>query len=329
MLLLLNNLPSPVSLAAFVLRKRPQALPQLGGNVRILFASGVVLLLGAGAFAQGAANQVGVSASQQTSVSASPSSGKAESHTSVRADQQTGVSTASSRQNQQKENGNQAGAAAAGQLASGTHLQVVLTKPLDASKNKPGDPVVAKTTAAVQGKSGVIIPKGAQIVGHVTRASVRGHGESQSVLGISFDRAVLKDGSEVPLNVAIQAVAAAQSAAAMNADDDSFASGSAVSSAAGAAHAGGGGLLGGVGAGAGVLSNTAAGVGGAVGNTLGSTTAATGSLAGGLSSNASGISGLPGMTLEAAGSNATEAMISSASQNVRLQSGTQMLLTSK
>jgi hypothetical protein len=276
---------------------------------------------------------VNASASQHASVSASPAGANAESNTAVRANQQNGFTSSKASnpgQNPKKENGRQSsGTAAAGQLASGTAIHAVLAKPLDARKNKQGDPVVARTTAAVRSKRGVVIPKGSQILGHVTQASVRGKGQTESALGIMFDRAVLKNGAEVPLDVAVQAIAAAQTTAPMQSGDDSLSAGSAMSS--GAATAGGG-LLGGVGAGAGagVLTNTTTAVGSNVGGTLGSATSGTTSLTGELSSNTTGVVGIPGMALQAAGSSNTDAsVISSASENVHLQSGTQMLLMSK
>ena len=292
-----------------------------------LFASGIVLLIGASALAQSAGTQVKATATQDTSVSASPKGATAESNNSVHTSQQTSVSGPNRRQDSGKENGRQSsGTAASSQLASGTAINVVLTKPLDARKNKQGDPVVARTTATVKSAGGATIPKNSQVLGHVTRARARGKGESESALGIVFERAVLKDGTELPLNVAVQAVAAAQSAAAMQAGDDGMmAGGSAMGAAAGQA---GGGLLGG--AGAGVLTNTSAGLGSAVGGALGSTTSTAGSLTGELSSNANGVVGMPGMTLQTASSSTADAgVISSTSQNVHLQSGTQMLLMSK
>jgi len=40
----------------------------------------------------------------------------------------------------------------------------------------------------------------------VTQASARANGESESSLGIVFDKAILKDGQEIPLNLGIQAL---------------------------------------------------------------------------------------------------------------------------
>src|SRR5690348_14032924 len=109
------------------------------------------------------------------------------------------------------------------EAASGAQsmTSATLVQPIDAKKNKPGDPVVAKTTGKSKGSDGTMLPKGTELEGHVTKAQRRSKGESESELGIVFDKARLKDGREVPMNATIQAMAAAQSAAsaAANADD--------------------------------------------------------------------------------------------------------------
>src|SRR3989442_8471845 len=153
-------------------------------------------------------------------------------------------------------------------ISSGTTFEAALDKPLDAKKNKEGDKVFAHTTQAVKQDGQVIIPKGSKLIGHVTEAKARAKGESESALGIVFDKAVLKNGEEVGLNVAIQAMAAAQSsAAAAGSDFDTMAG--AGGSMAGSGSAAGRGALGGVastaGGAVGGVTNTAANVGGAAG----------------------------------------------------------------
>jgi hypothetical protein len=104
---------------------------------------------------------------------------------------------------------NQASVANASPLAGGITIQVSLEKALDARKNHAGDEVLARTTENVSFKRQIVIPKGSKLVGHVTEVRARAKDESQSVLGIRFERAVLKDGHEIPLAVSIQALAAA------------------------------------------------------------------------------------------------------------------------
>src|SRR4029077_11029599 len=125
-----------------------------------------------------------------------------------------------------------------GSLASGTAFNAALTSPIDSKKCKPGDPVNAHSTEAAKSDGKTVIPKGAKLVGHVTQASARAKGESESSLGIMFDKAILKDGREIPLNVGIQAIASAQSgASAAGSEMDSM--GGVGTSAAGSGAAGG------------------------------------------------------------------------------------------
>src|SRR5439155_2338965 len=85
-------------------------------------------------------------------------------------------------------------------LDSGSTINATLTKSVDAKKAKAGDEITAKAQNDVRSGGNVVIPKGAKLIGHVTQAKAREKGESESALGIAFDRAVLKNGQEVALN---------------------------------------------------------------------------------------------------------------------------------
>jgi hypothetical protein len=52
----------------------------------------------------------------------------------------------------------------------------------------------------------VVIPKGSRLVGHVTDEKARSKDQATSVVGIAFDRAVLKNGTEISLALGIQAI---------------------------------------------------------------------------------------------------------------------------
>src|SRR5713101_2507744 len=192
--------------------------------------------------------QAGAQASGQTSVQA----GKTQAQGSGSASGAAGASA---------QNG-QANAS----LASGSAINAELSSPVDSKKAKPGDAVTARATEATKANGKTVIPRGAKLMGHVTQASARAKGDSESALGIVFDKAILKNGQEVPLNVAIQALASGQSAVAANAGDDMAAMGGAGGSAMGSGRAAGGSALGGVtstaGGAAGTVTNTAANVGG-------------------------------------------------------------------
>src|ERR1700676_4735738 len=108
-------------------------------------------------------------------------------------------------------------------LAGGTAINAELDSSIDSKKAKPGEQITAHITEAVRSTDGrAILPKGTKLIGHVTKASARSNGQSEAMLAIQFDKAVLKDKQEVPLNnVVIQAVSApAQRSAAYGSDLD-------------------------------------------------------------------------------------------------------------
>ena len=91
-------------------------------------------------------------------------------------------------------------------IAPGSVIPVELTKTVDAKKAKTGDQVVAKVTMDMKGGTGeVIVPKDTKVVGHVTEAQPRSKDQKESQLAIAFDQAVLKN-EQVTLPMSIQAV---------------------------------------------------------------------------------------------------------------------------
>jgi hypothetical protein len=216
-------------------------------------------------------------------------------------------------------------------LASGTAFNAALNSSLDSKKSKQGDAVAAHTTENVKSQDKIVIPKGTKLVGHVTKASARAKGDSESELAIMFDRAILKNGEEVPLQVAIQAMAAEQPAASAP-DSDLSAMGNAGSGAAGSGMSGSRGALGGVTSAAGSAAGTVTDAGGAASGIVNSTAGASGGLdaAGQLTSNSRGVFSMNGLNLNSAASNGTEgSVITSAGKNVHLDSGTRMLMVTQ
>ncbi len=285
----------------------------------VFILAGALAMSSSALYAQGAA-QASSSASSSTSVQADKSGAAASNNTSTSTSAKSGHSSAS--------------------LSNGTAMNAALSQPVDARKNKPGDQVTARTTEATKSDGKVVIPKGSKLIGHVTECKQRSKDEKESALGIVFDKAILKNGQEIPLNVAIRALAAAQSAATTSVGGDDLSAGGA---AMGSARASGGGALGGVrstaGAATGAVTNTAANAGGIANgaanstvNAAGATRGAVGGLntAGQLTSNSQGVFGLEGLNLNAAASNSTQgSLITSTSKNVHLDSGTQLLLVSQ
>ena len=161
-------------------------------------------------------------------------------------------------------------------------------------------------------------------------------GQSQSSLGIAFDRAILKGGHELPLHAGIQALAASRAVASASANQmEADAMASRGGSAYGHSSASRPGMIGGVGstvgATAGTATNTAATVPGgaatsAAGNTAGSA-AASAHLTSQLTASSTGVIGMPGLTLNTQSSTAAQgSVITSSKKNVHLDGGTQMVL---
>jgi len=291
--------------------------------------AGMAIVVGAFfCVAASAQAQTGAQAGAQSSSQASVQAGRTQAQASGNAS----ASTSASAQNGQVN----------GSLAAGTAFNAALSSPIDSKKCKPGDAVNARTTEAVKSEGRTVIPKGSKVVGHVTQASARAKGESESALGIVFDKAILKNSQEIPLSVGIQAIAAAQNnASAAGSDMDMM--GSMGASAAGSGRGALGGVTSAAGGAAGAVTNTAANVGGAAGGAVNSAANAGGSIAGAskgavgglnaagqLTSNSQGVFGLNGLNLNAAASTSTQgSVITSAGKNVHLDSGTRMLLVSQ
>jgi hypothetical protein len=200
-------------------------------------------------------------------------------------------------------------------LPSGTAVNAELNSSVDSKKAKVGDKVEAHTTEDIKYAGKIVVPKGAKLEGHVTEATARSKGDSGSTLAIQFDKAIAKKGEEIPLNVAIVAIAAPQR---------DFSGGS--------ADSGGDPMTGG---GAATASGSPMGSshtptatpasrsnpGGAADSTMGSNGAAQ------LSAKSRGVYGLSDLKLMAAPSSASPAtIITSSGKNVRLDGGTRLLL---
>jgi hypothetical protein len=95
-------------------------------------------------------------------------------------------------------------------LPTGTAVNAQLNSSVDSKKAKVGDKVEARTTEEIKYAGKTIVPIGAKLEGHVTEATARSKGDSGSTLAIQFDKAIPKKGEEISLNVAILAIAAPQ-----------------------------------------------------------------------------------------------------------------------
>jgi len=211
--------------------------------------------------------------------------------------------------------------ASASSAISGQTVPAKLTKPVDVRKNKPGDEVVAKTTQDVKSNGQVVIPRGSKIVGHVTEAKARSKGQNESSLGLAFDRAILKNGTNVPVSFAVQAIGSSTMAAQTEEDPLAASAGSAGMATPTATRTSGG-LVGGVGATAGGVTHAAAESTGS----LSSASRVGGMASAPLSATSRGAVGMPNVNLVSASSSSTANTITSNNSNVHLDSGTEMIL---
>lgn len=324
-------------------------------------------LSSAAAFGQGGAGSSSSQGSGQGASQSQPPKTGSQAGAQGSASSQTNASAQANKNGAQASGSNSTSAnAQAGKnsahVDNGTTMNAVLSRPVDAKKNKPGDEVTAKTTQNVMSNGEVVIPKGSTLKGHVTEAKAREKGQSESALGIVFDRAVMKNGQEMPVNFTVQALAAAQSMTSAATGPDSLGTGGSAMGSGGAAGGGsmgggavGGGLVGGVGStvggAVGSAGNVAGSAGGSATGTLGSTVGSAGGVTGGVASSTNGmvsgtvgglnsagqivstshgVFGLQGLGLTSAAGNETQgSLITSTTRNVHLDSGTRMLLVSQ
>jgi hypothetical protein len=198
-------------------------------------------------------------------------------------------------------------------------INAILDSSIDSKKAKQGDAVKAHVAEAVKAPdNSTVLPKGAKLVGHITRSSARSKGDPESTLGIQFDKAELKGQQEKPLSgMIVEAVAAPSET------PTSF----------------GGGANGAPSSGGGTATNNPSMSGsrgtrqdtGTPQSGQRSTypTAGTGAeepnATGSLPPNARGVYGIEGMSL-ARNPSSGEIVITSKGKNVRLDSGTRLLL---
>ena len=289
-----------------------------------------------------APGQAGASASANQSVQAPGASVNANASAQAQASHESKTEpNAKSGQAKSSSSGSSGGSNASAALASGASLQAELTKPIDAKKAKPGDEVSAKVTQDLKSDGKVVIHKGTRLVGHVTEAQARTKEQANSTLGIAFDKAVLKGGEEVSFNSLIQAIGPPVQASVSTGVDENANLGAAPPMS-GAPRTGNGGLVGGVtstagGAVSGATGTVAGAATGAANDTVSGATRTAGGLTaqGNLTSASKGVIGLQGLALNtptavagsgSASGSAQGSVISSTSRNVKLDSGTQMVL---
>jgi hypothetical protein len=96
--------------------------------------------------------------------------------------------------------------AAAPTKPKGSYMLVELSKGLKAKKLKVGDKVKAQVSQDVIAHGKVIIPVETKLIGHVTEVSPKDSTHPESRLGIVFDRILLKHFHDIDFEAVVQAV---------------------------------------------------------------------------------------------------------------------------
>lgn len=91
-------------------------------------------------------------------------------------------------------------------IAVGSVIPVQLTKTVDAKKAKTGDQVEARVTQDMKAVNGqTLLTKDTKVVGHIVEDQPRTKEQKESRIAIAFDRVVAK-GGDTPLPMSIQAI---------------------------------------------------------------------------------------------------------------------------
>lgn len=204
-------------------------------------------------------------------------------------------------------------------ISAQSAINVVLDSSIDSKKAKQGETVKAHVAEAVKSPDNSnVLPKGAKLTGHVTRASARSKGDSDSTLGIQFDKAELKGHEERSLTgMMLEAVAAPSET------PTSFGGGPSGAPSSGGGTATNNPSMSGS---RGTRQDTATPQSGQRSTYPGAETGPEGpSATGPLPPNARGVYGIEGLSLARNPGNG-ETVITSKGKNVRLDSGTRLLL---
>jgi hypothetical protein len=209
-------------------------------------------------------------------------------------------------------------------IAPGSVIPVELMKAVDAKKAKVGDAVEARVTQDLKANNGeLVVPKDTKVVGHVTEAQARTKEQKESQVGIAFDHAVLKDGQDMSLPMSIQAIIAPEALTGGNGNSQTPPEQQPQPPDAGGAPTAGGGRSG-MGMGSGMstprMPNPSTAGGDIPSNPTGSSPHPS------ITTNTQGVVGMPNIKLSTAGEANQGSVVSSEKNNVKLETGTLMLL---
>ena len=93
-------------------------------------------------------------------------------------------------------------------------VPATLLKSIDAQKSQTGDEVSARTGEDVKSEGQIVLPKGSRLMGHVVEVKARTDDQPTSQIVLTFDRAMTKDGKEIPVTASVASISRAQGTAA-------------------------------------------------------------------------------------------------------------------
>jgi hypothetical protein len=95
----------------------------------------------------------------------------------------------------------------AGSELTGIDLVAELNQSINSKKARLGDPVKATISQDVILHGKIVIRRGSKLFGYVTEVKARNREDQESRLGMIFDRAAMKGGQEINLSAAVRALA--------------------------------------------------------------------------------------------------------------------------
>lgn len=101
----------------------------------------------------------------------------------------------------------QAGRASAS-AAQATQVSARLTRELNSKHARVGEQVLAKTTSTARLSDGTRLPRGTRLLGHVTQVQAKSRAHHDAHLAFAFDRAILRNGREIPIHAFMRSISA-------------------------------------------------------------------------------------------------------------------------
>jgi hypothetical protein len=97
-------------------------------------------------------------------------------------------------------------AKAATRILPGTIIPAELSKTIDAKKVKAGDKIEIRIVVDLLSEGQVVVPKDSKILGHISEVKARSKDSKDSMIGIVVDTLSTKEGGELAIQAVVQAI---------------------------------------------------------------------------------------------------------------------------